>query len=335
MCPPRDPFAHIRLASAWASTAEGKDVWLSLGKAGLYHGKLLWGRNGPRLAGVEVEPMGIPEGVPDGKVTIRALASRKRAPVKRVYADLSGLGLGELQLFDDGQHGDGEPGDKAYGNTFDLPAGLAVGPRTIGVVAEDDRGNVSSAPVTFEVTSRTEVLTVFNGEQFAAGLPWITPAAPLNSFKAQTEESHSGKVALEMHGEGAGFIGGGWNWFGWYPANAGTDIRKFSNLSFWIKYEVFEGDGSGNLAMSLVSNNEGTSSIVEIGDYCPDLGDGQWHEVIIPLSAIYRSGQDAGDKEFDPSKCWMINIRSWAAGDRSFSVYIDDVGFDNRLVPSR
>ena len=86
------------------------------------------------------------------------------------------------------QHSDGQAGDKAYANTFDIPAGAPVGPRTIGVVAEDDRGNASSASATFEVTSRSGKCCVFNGEQFAAGLSWMAPAAPLNSLKAQTEE---------------------------------------------------------------------------------------------------------------------------------------------------
>ena len=73
----RDPFAHVRLATAWASTADGSNVWLSLGKAGLYHGRLLWGGSGPRLAGVEVKPLGIPEGDPSGTVTIRAITSMR------------------------------------------------------------------------------------------------------------------------------------------------------------------------------------------------------------------------------------------------------------------
>lgn len=322
---PKDPFAHIRLASAWTAAADGRNVWLSLGKAGLYHGTLLWTPNGPRLAGIEVKPLGIPEGITNGKVTVQAWASMKRTPLRRVYADLSSLGLSELPLNRD------EQASKRYTASFDLPAGLPAGPRTIAVVAEDDRGNLSSAPVTFEVTSRTDILKVFDGERFASGLSWMSPPAPLNSFKAQNEEVHSGKIALEMHGEGSGFLGGGWNWHGWYPADGRTDIRKYSNLSFWVKYEVFEGDRSGNVDVSLVSNNEGASGAVEITKYCPNLLDGQWHEVIIPLSDIYDSRKDTGAKEFDPAKCWMINFQSWAQGDRSFSLYIDDIGFDCRV----
>ena len=31
----------------------------------------------------------------------------------------------------------------------------------------------------------------------------------------------NGSTGLKLHGEGPGFLGMGWNLFGWYPENAG------------------------------------------------------------------------------------------------------------------
>jgi hypothetical protein len=339
----RDPFAHVRLAEAWATTPDGRDVFLSLGKAGLYHGRLLWDRNGPRLAGIQFKPVGVPEGDARTQVIVTAVASRRKAPVQRLYADLGALGLGDVPLLDDGSHGDGAAGDKVYGNSFTIPAGTSAGPRTIGVVAEDQNSSISSASATFEVTSRAEKFTVWNGEQFAAGLSWAAPPHPLNSLKAQTDDAHSGKVALELHGEGGGFIGGGWNWFGWYPADSGTDIRKYGNLTFWVRYELIEGQSADGIEVSLVSNNGAASGAVDLGSYCQTLSDGQWHDVAIPLVDLYegrkatnvRDSAAGADKKFDPSHCWMVNLHAWSPLDRSFSIYLDDIGFDNRAVRPR
>ncbi|MBV9468532.1 MAG: hypothetical protein JOZ57_04755, partial [Abitibacteriaceae bacterium] len=76
---------------------------------------------------------------------------------------------------------------------------------------------------------------VWDGDTVAGGKGWLNPEKPANSFSPQTGEAHNGKVALGFHAEGSGFIGSGWNWFGWFPADAGTDVTPYHNLSFWVK----------------------------------------------------------------------------------------------------
>src|SRR5450432_663452 len=49
---------------------------------------------------------------------------------------------------------------------------------------------------------------------------------------------HNGSTGLRFHGEGPEWLGGGWNWFGWWPANGGSDVTAYKNLSLWFKAEA-------------------------------------------------------------------------------------------------
>jgi len=320
-----DPFAHVRFATAWAATPDGQLGFLGLGKAGLFRGRLMWSKGGPILGGERLSPPAILEG--DTKTTgaIAVTAAAKFGNLKRVFADLSAIGGSDIELLDDGQQGDGAAGDRVYGGSFRLAKGVAAGPKALGLIAEDDAGRLNSLVVQLKVASIAEKKTVWDGDKFAHGLGWAAPQTPLIYVKPQTDEAKSGKVALEFHGDGAGWMGGGWNWHGWYPENSGTDITGFRNVSFSIKVL---GDSPGGLSIKLNNSaNRKTTKDASVGDYCPDLADGQWHEIVIPLVDLY------GDKtEFDPRKAWELDFDSWEPKQRKFSVYIDDIGFDNRPV---
>ncbi len=320
-----DPFAHVRFATAWAATPDGQLGFLGLGKAGLYRGRLMWTKGGPILGGERLSPPAILEGDTKTAGTIVVTAAAKFGNLKRVVADLSAIGGSDVELLDDGQHGDGPAGDRVYGASFHLAKGVTAGPKALGLIAEDDAGRFSSLVVQLKVASIAEKKTVWDGDKFAHGLGWAAPQTPLVYVKPQTDEAKSGKVAIEFHGDGAGWMGGGWNWHGWYPENSGTDITAFRNLSFWLKVL---GDSPGGLSFKLNnSTNRKTTRDASVGEYCPDFADGQWHEIVIPLADIY------GDKtEFDPRKAWELDFDSWEPKQRKFSVYIDDIGFDNRPV---
>jgi photosystem II stability/assembly factor-like uncharacterized protein len=320
-----DPFAHVRVATAWATALDGRGVYLGLGRAGLYRGRLLWTKGGPLLLAASVSPLSVMEGESGTVLTLRGTATTRRGSVKRVYADLSAIGGGELPLFDDGKHDDGEAGDKIWGNHYTLPQALTAGTKVLGVVAEDDQGRLSSQAVPLAVAGRDEQRTVWDGERFGGGLGWCAPNGGLNFLRAQSEEAHSGKVALELHGEGSGYIGGGWNWYGWWPPEAGDDIRTYRNLSFWAKLIA---DEPYDFTVMLESNNKEPTGAVSALEYCPELRDGAWHEVVIPLADIYAVKATA----FDPRKAWELQIQTWDPHPRSFSLLIDDIGFDNRAA---
>jgi hypothetical protein len=169
---------------------------------------------------------------------------------------------------------------------------------------------------------------VWDGEGFGGGLGWTSPKDDKNFVKIQKEEFHNGKFGVEWRGEGQGYIGGGFNWKGWYPADAGDDISALKNLVFWAKTT---GDKLANLSVSLVSApDKKPTAVVNALDYCPDLQDGKWHEVVIPLADLY-----AGKTGFNKYKAWEIGLGTQADKAVKFSVFIDEIGFDERPVKAK
>ena len=47
------------------------------------------------------------------------------------------------------------------------------------------------------------------------------PKAGCSKVGMDSGSGISGSNAIKMHGDGTGYLGMGWNLFGWYPANAG------------------------------------------------------------------------------------------------------------------
>ncbi|KPK63331.1 MAG: hypothetical protein AMK73_05220 [Planctomycetes bacterium SM23_32] len=102
-----DPYAHVRMATAWCSLPESRTALLALGRAGLYRGVLMRTARGPLIVRPAASPMSVLEGEEGVAVTLSAMASPRSGAIERVYADLASVGLGEVALLDDGTHGDG------------------------------------------------------------------------------------------------------------------------------------------------------------------------------------------------------------------------------------
>ena len=326
----QDPFAHIRIARAWASTVDGRNAFLSLGKAGLYRGEIFSQKGGPRVAEVSFTPASVIAGDTKTKIVIKAIITTRQAKVTKAYARLDSVGLGDLPLYDDGKHNDGEADDKTFGNSFSISKQAAAAIKSIPVIAEDDKNRVGSGEGTLKVTAASDRLIVWDGEKFARGQGWVAPQNPLNTLGSQTEEAHSGKSALEFRGSGGGYIGCGWNWHGWYPANAGNDVTAYRNFSFWIKIAMNEGD-LGGLSVTLASSSsKKATQSVSISDYVQGaFADGKWHEVVIPMKDMLLKNEG-----FDTHTAWEMGLSSWAPKKRDFSIFIDDIGFDNREIRS-
>lgn len=135
-------------------------------------------------------------------------------------------------------------------------------------------------------------------------------------------------VGLKFHGEGPGWIGGGWNWFGWWPQNAGTDISGFQLLSFHIRIDAKSADEApdpGSLGVSIkCSSNpaKGQSRDASLVKYTKEnLIDGQWHELRIPLGDMKKA-------EFDPKTAWEFVLSTWSPVPRNFNIYLDDIRFE-------
>lgn len=153
------------------------------------------------------------------------------------------------------------------------------------------------------------------------------------SCRAQVDSvagiGRDGSTGLAYHAEGPQWSGFGWNWFGWYPEDAGTDVRGYDQISFWIKVEAESVDAApdpGSLTFNLgCSKGQKTSAGALVSKYAENALDGEWHRVTIPLADFYVGKEGA---EFDPASAWEFRLSTWNASPRNFTVILDDVVFE-------
>ena len=89
-----------------------------------------------------------------------------------------------------------------------------------------------------------------------------------------------------------------------HPADAGTDISAYKNLIFWAK--VTGDTKPSQLSMTLRSSDKTASEKDDLLQRCPDLLDGKWHEVVIPIKDL--DSKNALNK----AKVWEIQIDTWS-----------------------
>ena len=157
-------------------------------------------------------------------------------------------------------------------------------------------------------------------------------SGPSNSSKVQASPGTGvdGSVGLSWRFEGEGWSGIGWNWYSWWPSDAGTDITDFTYLVFKIKITIppkGKVPSSDTLTVGLTSSgNPGKSSDqVRIAAYCPEAFDGSWHEVFVPVKDLMVSEKA---KLFNPSSVWQFDSGCYTPDKRNYTVYFDDIGFD-------
>ena len=93
---------------------------------------------------------------------------------------------------------------------------------------------------------------VYDGDKIGDNAKgWADPAEKASVAEQDKEVRTAGKT-VAFHAKGAGWMGCGWNWFGWYPEDSGTDVSHYKNLRFWAK---LTGDKKPVLlSVSLVAN---------------------------------------------------------------------------------
>ena len=171
-------------------------------------------------------------------------------------------------------------------------------------------------------------LVVWDGEAATKGKAWVNPEGTV-TFEPQTGAAHSGASALRLLAKGKGWAAAGWNWHSWWPKDAGTDLTAFRNLVFWVKFGGDKPPAGAGLVVSLASSDEGGKATgqVDVLKRCPDLFDGAWHEVVVPLEDLYAAAKEKG---FNPKKAWQFDLGSWREAEGEFAVVVDDIGFDDR-----
>jgi hypothetical protein len=168
-------------------------------------------------------------------------------------------------------------------------------------------------------------IIVWDGETANTGAGYTNPSS--STLLPETTDAHSGTTALEFKFQGSGvWLGCGWDWFNWKTGDdVGTDTTGMKNLTFWIKSK----GATGDLQVQLLCNGvvldtpEHHSAKVDVLKYCPDLLDGKWHQVEIPLADLT---QPAG---FNPKIISRIDFGFNADKPANGSFVVDDIGFDD------
>jgi hypothetical protein len=137
-----------------------------------------------------------------------------------------------------------------------------------------------------------------------------------------------GSVGLKFQADGQGFVGFGWNWFGWYPENAGIDISGFKSLTFWVRVVPASPELApdlGGVSVSVgCSNGKKSSASIGFDKVAKDALDGKWHQVTVPVADL----QKGDGKDLDMKTVWEFRIGTWSASPRKFEIYVDDIAFE-------
>lgn len=136
-------------------------------------------------------------------------------------------------------------------------------------------------------------------------------------------------VGLKLRGDGAGWMGGGWNFFGWWPADAEVDTKSYKTLKFAIRIESKAAASAPDpKAFEIVlkcanAKSKCASKPANIAKYAEgNLFDGAWHSVKIPLAATVEAGV------FDAKGISEIDFNTFSDTVKTFSIYVDDIAFD-------
>jgi hypothetical protein len=179
-----------------------------------------------------------------------------------------------------------------------------------------------------------DALVIWDGDENAGGKGWATCNKKGECQATLEPLLDAGKegTGLKFHGEGPDWIGMGWNWYGWYPEDAGTDVSEHEKVSFWIKVEAkskAEAPDPNSVEMWLScscpdnKDDEKGSNHVKIKDFNKDFDDGSWHEVVIPLKNL----SEGKSSKFDKKSVWELDIGTYSSEPRNFNIYIDKIAF--------
>jgi hypothetical protein len=194
----------------------------------------------------------------------------------------------------------------------------------------------STAASGSKVNVTQEVVLVWDGDEHGGNAKeWANcnlKSACKSTVKLSPGQGVNKSVGLAWHAEGKDWKGFGWNWFGFYPENAGSDVSKHKNLSFWVRLQLDDPQKAPqpkDITVGLAtSTNKQESGTVPLSAYVDNLADQRWHEVIVPLQDFTKGK----GKNFDLTKVWEFRLGEYAMSDRNFTVFVDNIGFDDRSV---
>jgi len=186
---------------------------------------------------------------------------------------------------------------------------------------------------------KTAAVVVWDGDEHGGtAKEWANcnmKGACESTVKVVPASGTKGSNGLEWHTKGKDWKGFGWNWFGFWPEDAGTDTTKYQNLTFWIRVRPDDAKTAPDLKdlkVGLGSSNKVNveSETVPLSAYVDSLGDGEWHEVVVPIADLLKGK----GKNFDVTKAWEFRLGEYSMSEHAFTVSVDNIGFDSRPVLS-
>jgi hypothetical protein len=200
---------------------------------------------------------------------------------------------------------------------------VAAGPTAAAVPVTEGANAASSGPV-----ANGSRLAMWDGEEAGGGAQGWESCDQKPACKVKVASDSGTGIeksnSIKFHGEGGGWIGMGWNLFGWYPENAGVDLSPYTHLTFQIRVESKSPDTAVEpSSVTLVlgcSKNKKDSAGIALEKYAKGFADGNWHKVSIPISALTK-----GAAQFDLQSVWEFRLSVWSTSPRYFDMYVDDL----------
>jgi hypothetical protein len=161
-------------------------------------------------------------------------------------------------------------------------------------------------------------LVVWDGAELGGG--WRAPGPPTLVPTRDANERRHGHAVVHCHGEGSNFANFGWNWIGWVPADGGTDVAAMGSLVFAIRVVGEPAVESLRVALH-ASTSKAAGNEVDVVRLSPNVRDGAWHEVTVPMASLVEG------TAFNAHKAWEIEILTWSHGQHAVDIYLDEIGF--------
>jgi len=256
--------------------------------------------------------------------TVRVTPADEARKIKSVSIDLSPLlGPNQVEMFDDGKHGDGVYG-VSFAITprcFDRWAPDDHGPKLPGqtalnVTAVDSAGKTAGGIVLLSVYPRAENMTLWNGDSIRHGFMFM-PHEGECTFSEVEAQPHGGTHSLHVSAR-QGPWSGGWT-LDFNPKN----VSDADWLAFWIKAPPA---GGRDIKVSLQTPEYGaeapnfTSEVWLLKEgYLKERKD-EYQLVKVPLKKLFVV------TGFQPDQCGGIVFGGSQTDGDDF--YVDDVGFE-------
>ena len=136
-------------------------------------------------------------------------------------------------------------------------------------------------------------------------------------------------TAITIRFDGPGWRGCGYNWKGWYPADAGDDASRYRSLVFYIRQtgDVPDADLTIHMVDNVKRAEKGpvSNGLSVLKDGRLARIDADWRKVVLPLDKFGR------DKPLDLKRLWGIDFSD--ATGRGLAFQIDRIGFSDDCPP--